>query len=335
MRINKYILIFGTLLALFSSLARAQYVAVVCTGDTGVAFMVDGWENSTFNWTVEGGIITRDYGNSIIVNWPVSPGEYEITVREISEHGCAGELKRAMVLVSGPELDLGGDRGICSGDQFNLVPEGEFEFYQWHDGSNASSYTTGAEGWIVLEVADDKGCRARDSIYLTVHPLPFVYLGSDTSLCGNQSLDLDAGNDGVTYTWSTGDHTQIITVYAGYQIIWVEVENEFGCISTDEIIIKECDFENYFRGIPTAITPNNDGVNDVWNIYKLMDYPEAVMEIFDRWGTLVWRSEPGYSRPWDGRNLNGNLVPMDSYHFVIQFNNITKDQIVGIITVIR
>ena len=61
-----------------------------------------------------------------------------------------------------------------------------------------------------------------------------------------------------------------------------------------------------------------------------------MVEIFDRWGTLVWRSEPGYSNPWDGRNMKGNEMPMDSYHFVIQLNTgAGKDAVTGIITVIR
>jgi gliding motility-associated-like protein len=87
--------------------------------------------------------------------------------------------------------------------------------------------------------------------------------------------------------------------------------------------------------MPTAITTNDDGVNDVWNIEKLAGYTQAVMEIYDQWGTMVWRSEPGYPQPWDGRNMNGRLVPVDSYHFVINFNDGSSDPLVGIVTVIH
>lgn len=335
MKIRKHILIIVILLALFSSQARAQYVAEVCAGDTGVSFMVQGWENSTFNWTIEGGVITRDYGDSIIVDWPVAPGEYQVTVQEISEAGCAGDIQAGMVRVSGPEVSLGGDQGICIGNTFTLAPEGNYASYLWHDGSTGSRYTTDMEEWIKLLVKDEYGCSAIDSMYLTVSELPYIDLGPDTSLCGDQSLELDAGNDGIVYLWSTGDNTQRITVFAGFQEIWVDVENAYGCTNRDEIIIEECDFESFFKGIPTAITPNGDGTNDVWNLYRLEAYPEAVVEIFDRWGTLVWRSEPGYSVPWDGRTTGGNMVPMDSYHFVIKFNTVGDDRIVGIVTVIK
>jgi len=123
----------------------------------------------------------------------------------------------------------------------------------------------------------------------------------------------------------------------GPEEIRVEVENEFGCLSGDTILVKDCSFEFYFRDIPTAITPGDgNGLNDFWVIDKLATYPEAVVEIFDRWGILVWRSEPGYSNPWDGRDMKGKEVDMDSYHFVIELNSGTKnDFVTGIITVIR
>ena len=103
----------------------------------------------------------------------------------------------------------------------------------------------------------------------------------------------------------------------------------------DTIVVDECDVIFYFRDIPTAITPNDDGTNDLWNIRKLAGYTQAVVEIYNRWGTLVWRSEPGYSEPWDGRDMGGKLVPMDSYHFVILLNSGSVDRVTGIVTVIR
>ena len=81
MKFRLYIAGIGLTLLLFGASARAQYQSVVCAGDTGIAYFVQGWENSSFEWTVEGGSISREYGDSIIVNWPDDPGEYSITVR--------------------------------------------------------------------------------------------------------------------------------------------------------------------------------------------------------------------------------------------------------------
>jgi gliding motility-associated-like protein len=337
MRIRKYISGIGLLLSLWSVVVHAQeYQYVVCAGDTGIAYYVQGFENSTFDWTVEGGVITRHYGDTIIVDWSLVPGEYTITVVETSDHGCVGSMQSALVLVAGPDVDLGGDTYVCTGETFEIIPEGEFATYLWHDGSTGPGFVTDQEGWISLEVTDPNGCALRDSLYLSVLELPQVDLGNDTSLCGDESLRLDAGPDGSFYTWSTGEVNQQIEVFRdGDQEIWVVVEDEFGCTNGDTVVIEACNLEFYFRDIPNAITANDDGVNDVWNLEKLSGYSQAVVEIFDQWGTLVWRSEPGYPVPWDGTKMNGELVPVDSYHFVFELNDGSNDRFIGYVTVIR
>ena len=337
MRIRKYIVAFSLLLSLWNVTVKAQeYQSIVCVGDTGISYFVQGWDNSTYEWNVEGGVITRDYGDSIIVDWPVGQGEYTITVLETSEFGCAGTMQSALVLVAGPDIDLGGDTYTCIGEVFEIIPSGDFTSYLWHDGSTGPGFTTDQEGWIKVEVTDSYGCALSDSLYLTIQDLPVVQLGNDTSLCGDQSVQLDAGPDGVNYTWSTGDITQQVTLFQnGEQEIWVMVEDAFGCINADTIVIDPCNLEFYFMDIPTAITANDDGVNDVWNLEKLSGYSQAVVEIFDQWGTLVWRSEPGYPVPWDGRDMRGNMVPVDSYHFVFEFNDGSNERFIGYVTVIR
>jgi gliding motility-associated-like protein len=330
-----YIAGIGLALMLFGVTVQAQYQSVVCAGDTGIAYYVQGWENSSFEWTVEGGSISREFGDSIIVNWPEEPGEYSISVREISEQGCAGELKSAIVLVSGVNVDLGDDAGICDGELFELEVDEDLGSVLWHDGSTLPVYSTVDEGWIRVEITNDYACSTSDSLYLSVYEVPLVDLGPDTSVCVEEGLVLDAGTDGDFYRWSTGAVSQQITVYEdGNQMIWVELENSYGCLGSDTILIADCG-NRYLIDPPTAITPNGDGVNDVWNIYALQQFDQAEVDIFDQWGTLVWRSDPGYSQSWDGTTMKGRPVPVDSYHFVIRFNDGSDEMFVGYVTVIR
>jgi len=337
MNLRKYIIIIGLLLAAWITPVLAQdYVAIVCAGDTGRSYYVQGTEGSTFNWTVSGGIISRNYGDSIVVDWGDVPGVYQLSVQEVSEYGCNSVPRVGNVLVSAPLIDLGDDAYICEGETFTLAPEGDFYSFEWSDGTIAPYFRTSEEGLITCIVSDQYGCFWQDEIYLEVKPLPEVDLGRDTSLCGEQSLFLSAGTDGVNYVWSTGQNTPDIYVYQGYQEVWALVEDEFGCQDGDTIIINDCDTEQYFSNIPNAITPSNpDGVNDYWEIRKLQDYPDAVVDIYDRWGRLIWRSEPGYPSPWDGRNMNGKEVPMDSYQYIILLNFGNDERIIGTVTVIR
>lgn len=337
MNLKNYIISLGLVLAAWMSPVLGQdYVAIVCAGDTGMTYSVTGFEGSTFNWTIEGGTITRNYNDSIVVDWGIVPGEYEIAVQEVSQYGCYGNPKIATVLVSAPDIDLGDDTYICEGEVFGIEPEGDYYSYLWNNGSTAPGYATTEEGLITLTVSDQYGCLWEDDLYLEVKELPYVDLGDDVSLCGEQTTLLDAGTDGINFDWSTGEISQEILVYQGYKEIWVEVEDEYGCRNADTVVINDCDPGSFFSDIPTAITPSNqDGINDVWRIEKIEAYPDAVVDIYDRWGRLVWRSEPGYPDPWDGKNMNGRPVPMDSYHFIILLNFGDDDRVIGSITVIR
>lgn len=313
---------------------HGQYLNIVCTGDTGVVYRVQGNEGSTFNWEVEGGSITSNWGDSIAITWGYRPGEYEIRVQEFSKYGCPAIPVSARVLVSAPELDLGEDLEICQGDYLQISAEGDYYSYLWHNGVTNPSILSGEEGYKRVSVTDQYGCVTTDSLYLTVNPLPEVDLGSDTSLCGTEELLLYGGNDGVLFNWSTGETFRQITVYPGQQAVWVEVIDENNCVSFDTIMIEACSPNERFKDMPTGITPNGDGKNDVWRIKELEPFPQAVVEIFDRWGNLVYRSEPGYSEPWDGTSNDGRELPMDSYYFVIDLGP-GEEPVMGNVTIIR
>ncbi len=333
MHYSKYILIF--LLSLGISLGmKAQYINIVCTGDTGVMYRVQGNPGSTFVWDVQGGLVSVNYGDSIKVDWGALPGEFNLRVQEFSKFGCPAAPMSGKVLVSAPDLELGDDSEICVGEVVEILPVGTFYSYLWQDGSTNPNFIGRNAGLINLTVTDKYGCEKSDELQLTVHPLPLVELGRDTSLCGIENIILDAGNDGISYLWSTGQISREITVFEGVQKINVTVTDEFGCKNTDELNINACSTVDYFKAMPTAFTPNGDGKNDVWNIPELQSFPQAVVEIYDRWGSLVFRSESGYSNPWDG-NAFGKEMPMDSYYFVINLNSPGLEPVSGSVTLIK
>ncbi|HZY37241.1 MAG TPA: gliding motility-associated C-terminal domain-containing protein [Mucilaginibacter sp.] len=70
--------------------------------------------------------------------------------------------------------------------------------------------------------------------------------------------------------------------------------------------------------IPNTFTPNNDGINDYWNIKGIENYPGVLIQIFSRYGQKVFESR-GYSQPFDGRS-NGTLLPSGVYYYIINLN---------------
>lgn len=70
---------------------------------------------------------------------------------------------------------------------------------------------------------------------------------------------------------------------------------------------------------PKAFTPNGDGTNDTWVIGNMDDFPNAIVEVFNRWGQRVFISI-GYNFPWDGTR-DGTPLTEGTYYWVIQLNN--------------
>ena len=132
------------------------------------------------------------------------------------------------------------------------------------------------------------------------------------------------------YSWSDNSTTRDITdIYSGLYIVTVSDLN--GCALTATIDLEPLNETCLI--IPNAISPNGDLINDEWHIGMMDIYPQAEIKVFNRWGIVIWRSEKGYPQPWDGRS-KGKLLPVDSYHYIIDLNNGSKP-IVGNITIIR
>ncbi len=71
-------------------------------------------------------------------------------------------------------------------------------------------------------------------------------------------------------------------------------------------------------GVPSYFTPNGDGVNEIWSIKGINSqlYNNSKVEIFDRYGKLVYVVASAQSEGWDG-TLNGSPLPATDYWFVL------------------
>jgi gliding motility-associated-like protein len=84
--------------------------------------------------------------------------------------------------------------------------------------------------------------------------------------------------------------------------------------------------------VPNSFSPNGDGINDQWVIPNLADYQNCKVEVFNRYGQLVFQSS-GYGKSWDG-TYKGSPVPFATYYYIITLNY-GFQPVTGSVTIVR
>jgi gliding motility-associated-like protein len=84
--------------------------------------------------------------------------------------------------------------------------------------------------------------------------------------------------------------------------------------------------------INTAFTPNDDGINDTWEINKIGQYNNCTVEVLNRYGEKVFYSI-GYPTAWNGKRGGANL-PIGTYYYIIRLTSSIKP-LTGSLTIIR
>ncbi|MES2703230.1 MAG: PKD domain-containing protein [Bacteroidota bacterium] len=158
---------------------------------------------------------------------------------------------------------------------------------------------------------------------ISIHDHPSLYLGPDTAICpGSTAFYLEdrinAGNPEAKWRWSTGSTTSqaVITAPGTYYA----TVNIGGCTSTDSVTVKQ----DCYIAIPNVFTPNGDGVNDYFFPRPLLAKGLAAfkMEIYNRWGQLIFSTDNVEGRGWDGKF---NDVPQPTGVFVYTIEAVFKD----------
>ena len=313
--------------------------------ESSETYGVSGFNGSDFVWSVEGGnIVNGDGTDTVTVHWGYKTGKFKLEVLEITESGCKNVPSTAEIMVRAPYVNLGTDfPEMCAGDSMVFdVGTGFQQPYQilWMNGSNNERYVADSAQQIWVKVTDGYGCTRYDTVSLFVNPLPSVNLGKDTILCDIKNPYLLDPGYFSSYSWQSSEGDFSTSTFPAYPInnspdtIRLTVTDAKGCKGRDTLIVLPCDLTKLFTDMPNAFTPNGDGQNDTWIIPYMDIFPNAVLEIFDRWGRLVYRTTKVYGNFWDGKS-KGKDLPMDAYYFVLKLNYMNAEPIVGTVNLIR
>jgi gliding motility-associated-like protein len=297
---------------------------LLCSGDS---IPIDAIGANTYQWYVNGMPIGNFDGSEYDA---YTPGVYTVTA--ITAQGCrdSSAAPTTVSLIPKPQVSFSFPSPWCTGQPVTLLNTTTGTppiTFLWTDTFGDTSTTTSptftyptAGNIIMTLVATPDGCATSagqlSGTLQVVAPAPGIDLPPVNTEPGLPTV-LQAPNLGdsiVVWSPPTGlsdpaiqDPTATLTAPQTYTITMVTFQ---GCTTTDTLLVRVIP-KNVVL-IPSAFTPNGDGINDLFVIAGLNNYPGSSLGVYDRWGKQVYYSA-SYQNNWDGGNQ-----PVGTYVYVLQ-----------------
>ncbi len=260
-----------------------------------------------------------------------SSGSYAL---EASSYGCI-DTSECVFLTNNSIIASFYADSVCLGQYTSFIDSSFYTAgsisYEWDfdgDGSvddntqgNVSYlYSSAGNYSAILKINDGSGGSSSDTTEVYVFESPTVDAGDNQSIEYGLALTIAPfySSNVTNVIWEPTSSLDDPTLFnptatpVSTQMYTVEAFTAEGCSARDSIEITV----NVF--IPTGFTPDGDGVNDLWEIPFLADYPNATMVVYDRSGQKVFSGSG--DEFWDG-TYKDQPAPTGAYYFVLDLGN--------------
>lgn len=322
----------------------------ICYG-YNVKLLVTGNPSYTYHWDPATGLDDPNIQEPFA--GPLTATTYTVTAKD-PVLGCTTSAVATVTVLPRVIPTAWTPKPICLDEPAPLYSEPSgIEFtYQW-DGPNGYSSILqnpfirradiSTQGFYTVTVTNtNTGCFGTDTTYVIVGgAIPaFTFVTPDQSIELGSSVQLDA-RGATMYTWVPNDGSlsnpninnpiatpSVTTTYA------VIAFDSLGCKNIDSVTIEVNSEDGVY--IPSAFTPDGDGLNDLFRAARMGSYTLLEMNVFDRWGQLIYHHEGNDRTGWDG-TVNGQPATMGTYYyiFILSDRNRMEKVVKGDVTLIR
>jgi len=335
----------------------------VVGGPTPMSAVVDSTTNATCTYTGDGSVYITVSGGAAPYTYlwihedgdsltnedlvGVLSGEYVLIVTDTL--GCEITDTFEIDTENYVEVDAGEDLEVCPfSNEVQLNGSGEGEVSSRWLNENGTLISDGYTGFVNTEADSTyvilEGingiCVDRDTMLITWFPGPGLDAGPDQFMEPGESVTIGGSPTapaGIEFTWSPNEDISGITEEnptvnpletTTYYLFATDPD---GCFGIDSVLIT---VEKVIDPVG-GFSPNGDGVNDEFIIDRIEKFPNAVVQIFNRWGNPIFESSPGYTTPWNGK-FNGKQLPVGTYYYIIDLKDDEyKDKITGPVTILK
>jgi gliding motility-associated-like protein len=291
--------------------------------------------NATFTWDAQAaGSPAIGAGQGFTVVY-AEPGTYPVTLAGVAG-ACVDSYTDSVVVFPEPVIGAVVGPDVCVFEEVELASTSTAAtslLYEWRinnefvasDSSFAYRFDLPGSYEISLRIRTDSGCIAVQDLELpapvVIHPLPiaaFLVDPLEVSLLQPEVQLSDRSQDAVTWTYFIEGQALEGPTHAyeftegGRRTVLLAVESEHGCLDTTSRTVTVSDHLLY---IPTAFTPDGDGVNDIWlpSVRGARLYDLAV---FDRWGRQVFSTvdpKQGWSGDGEGEGMYNYVIRLAEF----------------------
>ncbi|MEO8770099.1 MAG: gliding motility-associated C-terminal domain-containing protein [Ferruginibacter sp.] len=232
-----------------------------------------------------------------------------VTNYYVSEMNGLCEGPRSLIIVTvNNSPDLGPDQGakICFGQSFNLQSlfntNAATSSWTFNQATVTDPGAVTIAGQYELIASNTNGCADTAFVNLIVKPQIIANAGNDANAEYNIPYQL-SGSGGGQYQWTPSSVlnnafiANPLAVLTEDQTFILMVKDDFGCFSLDTVKIRVLKGPTFY--VPTAFTPNGDGLNDIFRPTAVGIRSLEYFRIFNRYGELVFETHD-LGKGWDG-----------------------------------
>ncbi|KIA87385.1 T9SS type B sorting domain-containing protein [Flavobacterium sp. AED] len=239
---------------------------------------------------------------------------------EAVNNGCTtGNRIPVTINIYTPPVVTDQEMTLCKSSTITLDASLSGMSYLWSTGETTQTISISTPGTysVIITSPAPENCSSTKKITVVEHATPEIDRidVNETTVViylKQEQVYFEYSVDGINYQSSN----VFFNVSSGLQTAYVR-----------EINYCSYDTQNFIVLIvPKFFTPNNDTYNDLWEVEGLINYPEAEVTIFDRYGKLITQLNTS-KLTWDG-TLNKNPLPASDYWYVLKIDN-TKPEMRG------
>jgi gliding motility-associated-like protein len=270
-------------------------------------------------------------GNIISITSTANAVNGTIILTVVDSFGCQGDTS-AIITLNSSTVSISGISAICQGNSIVLTATASGPgTFQCSNNATTPTTTVTSTGNYIVTYTDGGGCAVSDTFYVTFWPLPnAAFINSPDSAFNlttnvqftDQSTIASPGNI-ISWVWVFSDTTTYLTqnpshVFGSYGQfnITLYVTSANGCMDsvTHEFwVVPPITFPNVFS------PGSSPGSNDFLVFPNLFFYGPAQLQVFNRWGSLLYESSD-YKNNWDGMS-KGKLISDGTYYYIIKLKN--------------